>query len=273
MSKGFVYKGMCREDRGRRSRIKTVSCPGWETSRVLCVIADTLTVDDSCHYRLQLTSTTLECVFITFNCIHLAHFPLICMFVCIIRLEHLFFFYLYVASCFQPCCTINFCLLYVGSLCIAAVTCNFTPWDLFIYPKLFICCMVKCLWRCLFAHLPNQWLCPPPVPPSSTSLSNSFSFIPNYASSPFNWVPLKFQCLTAHLAIYAGVNVIRCRSLYSVISGELELFVLLSQADKNMRDSGAGITESTYKKKVKTWLMVWKCVKLTVLTQRSVHIY
>lgn len=46
--------------------------------------------------------------------------------------------------------------------------------------------------------------------------------------------------------------------------------MLLSQADKNMRDSGAGITESTSKKKVKTRLTVGKCIKLTVLTERSV---
>lgn len=143
------------------------------------------------------------------------------------------------------------------------------PWDLFIYPKLFIPCVVKCLWECLFVHLPNQWLCPPPVPSSSTSLSNSFSFIPNSASSLFYWFPLKFQCLIAHLVIYAGVNVIRCRILYSVISGELELFVLLSQPDKNMRDSGAGITESAYKKKVKTRLMEGKCIKLTVITEEK----
>lgn len=191
-----------------------------------------------------------------------------------IRLPHfVFFFYLYVASCFQLCCTINFCLLYVGSLCIAAVTCKFTPGissstQSFSYVAWWSVCESVCL-----EHLPNQWLCPPPIPSSSTSLSNSFSFIPNSASSLFYWFPLKFQCLTAHLVIYAGVNVIRCRILYSVISGELELFVLLSQTDKNARDSGAGITESAYKKKVKTRLMAGKCIKLTVITETSVHIY
>lgn len=40
--------------------------------------------------------------------------------------------------------------------------------------------------------------------------------------------------------------------------------MLLSLTDNNMRDSGAVITESTYKKKVKTSLMAGKCIKLTV---------
>lgn len=191
---------------------------------------------------------------------------------------HLAHFFLFLPLCFFLLSTLlhySFLFTLCGFFMHCSCDMQIYPWDLFIHPKLFIRCVVKCLWECLFVHLPNQWLCPPPIPSSSTSFSNSFSFIPKSASSLFYWFPLKFQCLTAHLVILViyGVNMIRCWILYLVISGELELLVLLSLTDNNMRDSGAVITESTYKKKVKTSLMAGKCITLTVITERSQCVY
>lgn len=51
------------------------------------------------RYTLQLTSSTLEHVFTTYNYIHLAHFPLICILGCIhtVHMAH-FPFHLYVVT-------------------------------------------------------------------------------------------------------------------------------------------------------------------------------
>lgn len=58
--------------------------------------------------------------------------------------------------------------------CAAALTCRFTPWDLFIHPKLPYIVWVKCL----FVHLPNQCLRWPLIPSSCDSTANGSSFIP-----------------------------------------------------------------------------------------------
>lgn len=65
----------------------------------LFFILNRLTVYYSCRYTLQLTSSTLEHVFTTYNYIHLAHFPLICILGCIhmVHIVH-FPFHLYVVT-------------------------------------------------------------------------------------------------------------------------------------------------------------------------------
>lgn len=130
-----------------------------------------LTVYYSCRYTLQLTSSTLEHVFTTYNCIHLARFPLICILGCIhtVHMAH-FPFHLYVAT-----------LLVFYS--VAPIISVYSMWAFYalllwhanlprgsIHPP-------KASVHCLFVHLPNQCLRCPLTPSSPDSASNSFSFI------------------------------------------------------------------------------------------------
>lgn len=117
------------KDTGTCSTLQSVKCQE-SNEPFFFFILNRLTVYYSCCYTIQLTSSTLGHVFTTYNCIHLAHFPLICILGCIhtVHMAH-FPFHLYVATVlvFYSVAPIISVYSMWAFLCAAALTCKFTP--------------------------------------------------------------------------------------------------------------------------------------------------
>lgn len=177
------------KDTGTCSILQSVKCQE-SNEPFFFFILNRLTVYYSCRYTLQLSSSTLGHVFTTYNCIHLAHFPLICILGCIhtVHMAH-FPFHLYVATV----------LVFYS---VAPIISVYSMWAFYVLllwhanlprgsihpPK----ASVDCVWE-VFVCTPSQSMSPlpahsitPPTPHPTASLLS-----PNSASSLAALLPLK----------------------------------------------------------------------------------
>lgn len=126
------------KDTATRFTLQSVKCQKTSESFFFSTL-NRLTVYYFYHYTLQISSSTLAHAFTTYNCIHLAHFPLICILGCIhaVHMAH-FLFHLYVATVLVFCSVtpiISVYSMWAPFMCCCSDI-QIYPWDLFILPKL-----------------------------------------------------------------------------------------------------------------------------------------